>query len=190
MNWSALSASGALETREQRRAALLEQALIKGSGLISKALDDDASSGKRGNMSLASSEHLSPDLQSARRAATVPERTKHISFEHIVRRRSPCGGGGQLNDASINAASPPISALPPLSRNLLSRTAQGLYSSDNQNWHDQQHLLSTEASSSENGMATPVPSHGSLLPSGAWQALAAAPDTYDRSAVSSMCHAF
>ncbi|KAL3160913.1 hypothetical protein ABBQ38_009305 [Trebouxia sp. C0009 RCD-2024] len=178
MNWSALATSSSVESQEQKRAALLERALIEGSGLLSRGSHNEAGHIQEcrpagsGSPSLAQRTGL---LTHSQRSTTAPDK---VYFQHIVKGQSARKSEVQLEDTTAAAAS---SKLPPQrqeSSHLLRPDTQalpkGVANIPKEKWSMRQ--------TPNTAVDTVCTSDGNMLQNPTWQSLVAASDSHDRSA--------
>ena len=161
------------------------QALIKGSGLLSRGWDNDARqtqlSKKRGSTSPASMQGTGFPSPEASTPADLPKRTEQVSLEHTVRGLSPVTHTWPTeNDPEDAAASiPALVSQPPVSRRLPKSESSTLHSSDTE---QAQHIAMTTNSTASHHVMEAPPTEEVSPQNQAWRTLAALSDSYDRSA--------
>ncbi|KAL0042160.1 hypothetical protein WJX77_004929 [Trebouxia sp. C0004] len=179
MNWSVFSAASAAQSQHYKRALLLEQALIKGSGLLSTSPKSSAAQGyapdERSYTSPSSLQGSTHFVHNLGKTSDLPKPTANPNFQHVVRGRSPSPSlrhprdldetdeADAPNPAATNAC---MHERPPSSQD---KADSG--------------KPTVKVSSSMLGDAI-VPAHqeaeASPLMSNSWQALLALSDSYDR----------
>ncbi|DBA85128.1 TPA: hypothetical protein ACH3X2_005848 [Trebouxia sp. C0005] len=180
MNWSVFSASSAAQSQHHKRALLLEQALIKGSGLLSTSPQNSAAQGhapdKRSHTSPARLQgitHLDHDPQGPGKTGDLSKPPASPNFQHVVRGRSPSPSLRRLSDLGETDEAGPLN--PAAAKSCMH---EGL-----PNTQAESGKPAVQVSANTLGNAT-IPVHqeaeASHLMSNSWKALLELSDNYDR----------